>query len=54
MHTHMARHLVKNGHKKDTCYNELGLCAQHKDRPLLEVLVINAYEKVQSESSCYC
>lgn len=50
----MARHLVKNGHQKDTYYNELGLCAQHKDRPLLMGLVIKAYEKVQLESLCYC
>ena len=25
----MARIVVKNGHQKDTCYNEIGLCAQH-------------------------
>ena len=28
----MARLVVKNdGHQKDTCYNEIGLCAQNKD-----------------------
>ena len=23
--------VVKNGHQKDMCYNEIGLCAQNKD-----------------------
>ena len=22
--------VIKNGHKKDMCYNEIGLCAQHR------------------------
>ena len=25
----MPRHVVKNGHKKDTCYDEIGLYAQY-------------------------
>jgi hypothetical protein len=27
----MARFVVKNGHKKDTCFDEVGLCAQNID-----------------------
>ena len=27
----MARFVVKNGHKKDTCFDEFGLCAQNID-----------------------
>ena len=26
---YMARFIVKNGRQKDTCYNEIGLCAQN-------------------------
>ena len=28
---YMARLAYKNEHQKDTCYNEIGLCAQNKD-----------------------
>ena len=28
---YMARLVGKNGHQKDMCYNEIGLCAQNKD-----------------------
>lgn len=27
----MARVVVENGHQKDTCYHETGLCTQNKD-----------------------
>lgn len=27
----MARLVAKNRHQKDACYDEIGLCAQHKD-----------------------
>jgi hypothetical protein len=27
----MARLVVKNGHQKGMCYNEIGLCAQNLD-----------------------
>ena len=31
---YMARLIVKNGHQKDTCYNEIALCAQNLDAVL--------------------
>ena len=34
----MARLVVKNGHQKDTCYKEIGLCAQNKDTVLGSVV----------------
>ena len=34
----MARLVVKNGHQKETCYNELELCAQNKDNVLGSVV----------------
>ena len=30
----MARVVVENGHQKDTCYHETGLCTQNKDSTL--------------------
>jgi hypothetical protein len=34
----MARLVVMTGHQKDTCYNEIGLCAQNKDTVLGSVV----------------
>ena len=31
---YMARLVAKNGHKKDTCYSEIALCAQYEDTVL--------------------
>ena len=32
----MARLVVMNGHQKDTCYDEIGLCAQKVDNIKIE------------------
>ena len=39
----VTRHVLKNGHQKDTCYDEIGLCSQNVD--IVLDLIVKFYPK---------